>query len=1092
MKMNSAWQKNQRREIRRTLGRYLAILAIIALGVGFFSGLKVTRSAMVNTGDVYIKAHDMFDFRVISTLGLTDEDVAYFSTLDGVEYAEGAESVDFIAFGQDGNEQALAAHSITDRLNTLSITAGRMPDAPDECVLDARYFSNADIGRTIKVAPSNDQDTFNKFAYKKYTIVGLADSVSYLNRERGSTKLPGGTIYGFVYIPKDGFSMDYYTEAYLTLKDKNYLFSSEYDSLISSVKPAITDALEKRADIRYRKIVDDANDEAAGAETEYNSSLADYQSQKADAEAKLSDAKKQLDDALSQIEDHEAELADSEKQLADAQARYENGLASYNQSKSQYESARSDTLSQLDAAQSQIDTQRASVQSGMQQIESSGVIDQYNQLTNTIAALDAQIAVTDPADPAYAVLTAQLAAAQASLSQIEQSGVLQQYQSLKDSLAQLDAAQNDLDSKESDANARFSDTEVQLWDAKVQLESSLQQIESAKNQIAAGRRQLRNARADYESGLSEYESEKADTEEKLSDGQKELDDAKSKIEVAKEDISDIEPADCYTLDRSMNTGYSCFKSDSSIVDGISKIFPVFFFLVAALVCTTTMTRMVEEHRTQIGTLKALGYGNGIIVWKYIWYAGSAAIIGCILGFLGGTILFPWAIWKAYGMLYGFAPIQYVFDVGLAALSLGVSLLCSAGATYVACRTELFQMPAELMRPKAPKAGKRILLEKITFLWKRISFLHKVSIRNILRYKRRLFMMILGIGGCTALVLTGFGLRDSISNIANDQFSNIWKYDYAISFSDARTQEDMNSFVSDTSGILSRCVFICSESADVICADGTAKSVNLIATDDNGITDLVDLHNGSGPVAYPTAGDVVINEKLAKLTGVSAGGKITVQLDDKTSTFTVSGIFDNYVYNYMYMTVQTYTSAFGKTCEMKNALAKTDSSDIHGVSTQLINDYKAAGVSVIKDIRDRVDNMMKSLNYIVLLVISCAGALAFVVLFNLSNINITERMREIATIKVLGFYSSEVRAYVFRENIVLTAVGALLGIPLGIWLHRFVMSQIQIDMVSFQVNILPQSYVLALVLTFAFTFAVDLMMQSKLNKISMAESMKSVE
>lgn len=1047
---------------------------------------------MVKTGDIYIQASNMYDFRLISTMGLTDEDIEYFRTLSGVEYAEGAESVDFIAALEGGNEQALAARSITGRLNKLSITAGRMPVSADECVVDALYYSPADIGKTLKVAPSNDQDTSEKFAYRKYTVVGLANSVAYLNRERGSTKLAGGTLYGFVYIPQDGFSMDYYTESYLTLKDKSYLFSGEYDSAVSASKQAVTGALEKRADIRYREIVGDANADVAEAEEKYNTSLAEYESQKADAEKKLADAKKQLNDALLQIEDNETKLAGSKRQVADAQSQYDSGLASYNQSLSQYETAKNDTLSQLNAAQNQVDTQRAALQNGMQQIESSGVLDQYNQLKNTVAALKTQIAATDPADPAYAVLTAQLATAQASLTQIEQSGVLQQYQSLQDSLAQLNAAQTELDAKKAAAGSQLANTEAQLAEAKDKLDSSLQQIESAKSQIAEGRDQLAEARAEYENGLRDYESQKSDAEVRLADGQKELDDARAKIDDAKADISEIKRPDCYTLDRTQNTGYACFKNDSSIVDGIAKIFPVFFFLVAALVCTTTMTRMVEEQRTQIGTLKALGYSNALIVWKYISYAGSAGVTGCILGFWGGSILFPWAIWKAYGMLYAFSPIKYVFDGGLAALSLGVALLCSAGATYAACRTELFQMPAELMRPKAPKAGKRVLLEKIPFLWKRISFLHKVSIRNILRYKKRLFMMVLGIGGCTALVLTGFGIRDSISNIANDQFRNIWKYDYAMSFTDPKTPEEISSFISDTSGILSKSVFICSESADVVLPGGT-KPVNIIATGDSNITGLVDLHYNKEPVAYPGPGNVVINAKLAKLAGISPGGRITVRQEGaKDCTFTVSGIFDNYVYNYMYMTAQTYEAGFRKECLLKNALAKTGSSDVHGVSTQLANDYGAASVLVIEDTRDRVENMMKSLNSIVLLVISCAGALAFVVLFNLSNINITERTREIATIKVLGFYPSEVRAYVFRENIVLTAVGALAGLPLGIWLHRFVMSQIQIDFVNFQVNILPQSYILALILTFAFTIAVDLIMQRKLNKISMAESMKSVE
>lgn len=973
--MNIAWRKNQRREIRHTLGRYLAILAIIALGVGFFAGLKVTQSAMIKTGDVYIADCRMFDYRLISTLGLTNEDVAYFSGLDGVAYAEGAVSIDFITTGEDKTEQALRAHSITENINTLSVTAGRMPSAANECVADALYYTQDDIGKTITVSQSNDKDTLDQFKYTEYTIVGLANSVCYLNLERGTTNLAGGSLSGFVYIPEDGFSFDCYTEAYVTLSSGGEIFSEEYEAAVSEMEQPITDALEERADIRYQGIIDDANEKVADAQAQYDTSLSDYEAQKTDVQAQLAESKETLGNSEGALAAQEAQLSEQELSVTSV-------------------------ISQLEAG---------------------------------IADIDAKL--SDPLyAPYYDALTAQKAALEAQLAQAR---------------------------------------------------AGLETLNQSKIQLA-------QAKAKLEQGWTNYDAAKAEAEETLANAQDELAAAKEKIEDAKADILKIEPPACYTLDRTMNTGYACFENDSAVVDGIAKVFPIFFFLVAALVCTTTMTRMVEEQRTQIGTLKALGYSNAIIVWKYISYSGSAAVIGCIIGFMGGSKLFPWAIWQAYRLLYGFAKIEFVFDGTLAVLSLTVALLCSVGATYAACRTELYKMPAELMRPKAPKAGKRVLLERIPFIWKHVSFLHKVSIRNILRYKKRLIMMVLGISGCTALVLTGFGIRDSISNIAADQFDSILKYDYNVSFTRAKTAEEMDAFVSDTSGVLSQCVFVCNDTLEAVCEDGT-KSVNIVATDDSGITDLVDLHYGEEGIAYPPFGNVVISEKLAKFAKVSVGDEITVKLNDtETGTFKVSGIFENYVHHYMYMTAQTYEAVLGKECVYKNALARTDFEDVHTVSAQLINDYGAASVSITSDIRARVENMMKSLNSIVILVIASAGALAFVVLFNLSNINITERVREIATIKVLGFYPSQVGAYVFRENIVLTAIGALVGLPLGVWLHRFVMSQIQIDMVNFKVEILPKSFLFALAITFAFTFSVDLLMRIKLEKINMAESLKSVE
>ena len=1041
-KIGSAWKKNQRREIHRTLGRYLAILAIVALGVGFFAGLKITRDAMVETGDAYIASHNMYDYQLVSTLGLVDDDVDYIRDLSGVRCAEGAYTVDFIARTDGGTESVIEAHSVTDGINLLSLTAGRMPEAADECVADARYYTAADLGTTIKVSPSNGEDTADKFAYSEYTIVGLANSVTYLNIERGTTKLAGGKVNAFVYIPKAGFSLDYYTEIYVSLDAGGAIFSDAYTTSVADMKQPLADALEKRAGIRYDDIVEKATEQITDAESEYNDSLASYNSRKADAEQQLDDAWAQLQDAKEQIESGESKLSSSARQISDAESQYSAGLASYNQAAEQYESSKIDTEAQLESAQQGLNAQRA------------GLGD--------------------------------------ALSQAEAAGDDSQVQAIQAGLAQLDEAQAGLDRQKEAAQEQLGAAEAELTATKEKLDASAQQIGDAKSSLASGKNRLAAAKAEYEDNLQKYETSKTETEAALADGETQLQDAKEKIDGAKTDLGKIEKPDCYVLDRTENVGYECFDSDSSIVSGIAKVFPIFFFLVAALVCTTTMTRMVEEQRTQIGTFKALGYGDAAIVMKYIGYSASAAVAGCVIGFFGGIRLFPWVIWTAYGMLYGFAPIKYVMDWKLFSLSLAVSLLCSAGVTYAACRAELTLMPATLMRPKAMKAGKRIILERISFIWNRLSFLRKVSARNVFRYKKRLFMMVLGIGGCTALLLTGFGIRDSIGNIAEDQFANIMKYDFSISFGKAESGPDRNDFISDTSGLLSKCVFVCCDTAKVPTGRGT-KTVNVIATDVDGITDMIDLHDNGNAVAYPPDGSVVISEKIARLAGVSAGDSITLKLgDSEECTLTVSGVFENYVYNYVLMTSKTYETVFGKECSYQDALAVSASEDIHSVSAQLMNSFGASAVSVTSDIRSRVANMMKSLDYVVLLVIASAAALAFVVLFNLSNINITERVREIATIKVLGFYFYEVRAYVFRENIVLTTIGALLGIPLGIWLHRFVMSCIDIDIVNFKVEIRPVSFLFALALTFAFTITVDVIMGRKLDKISMVESLKSVE
>ena len=800
MHVHTAWRKNRRREVRHTLGRYLAILMIVALGVGFFAGLKVTQRAMVDTGDAYVQKSAMYDEQLLSTVGVTDEEAEAIAALDGVASAEGAISEDFLAAMDDGVSYVLAAHSITETVNLLSLTAGRMPEAADECVADARAFDESDIGRTFTVSQENDEDTIDAFAYSQYTIVGIVNSVYYLNLERGTTRLAGGKVSAYIYLPKDGFQLDYDTQLYVRIdNDGGRIFGDEYNAAVDAMEEPLTNELERLSDERYHSLVQDALDEISEAEREYNDGMDEYEQQKADTDKELEDAWAALEDAEEQIELGWGKVYQNEDALESAQSEYEAGEAAYAQALEEFESEKAAADAQFSAAQQAIDTQRAQAEAQLAAIEGLGYGDQE-------AALRAQLAALEIAQQQ---LDAQRAAAQ----------------------AQFDAAQAELDAK------------------RAELDAAAQQIEEGTKQISSAKYALFAAKNKYDEGVTDYNEAKAEADQELADAKAELDDAKEQIDDAKADLADLKDPDNYVLGRADNIGYSCFENDSSIVDGIARVFPVFFFLVAALVCMTTMARMVEEQRTQIGTLKALGYGNGAIAWKYISYSASAATIGCVAGFFGGIKLFPWVIWQAYGMLYGFAPILYVIDWKLFAVSLIVSLLCSAGVTYVTCRAEMTLMPAELMRPKTPKEGRRVLLERIPFLWNRLNFLRKISLRNVFRYKKRLFMMVLGIGGCTALLLTGLGIRDSISNIASDQFDNIMKYDFAIVFDEAQTLSERSQFQKDTQELLGTCVFVCADTLEVPSSEGT-KSVNVIACGDGDITQMLDLHMDGETVPYP--------------------------------------------------------------------------------------------------------------------------------------------------------------------------------------------------------------------------------------------------
>ncbi len=551
----------------------------------------------------------------------------------------------------------------------------------------------------------------------------------------------------------------------------------------------------------------------------------------------------------------------------------------------------------------------------------------------------------------------------------------------------------------------------------------------------------------------------------------------------------------YLLDRSANVGYVCFENDANIVKGIARVFPVFFILVAVLVVMTTMSRMVEEQRTQMGVLKALGYSAGQIAMKYVIYSGSAAVAGCLIGFFGGCYVFPTVIWKVYQIMYGFTDeLVYVWDAGLFFLTLGVSILCSVGVTLWGIARELKAVPAELIRPRAPKNGKRILFERITFLWKRLPFLHKVSLRNVVRYRRRFLMMVIGIAGCTALLIAGHGIRDSIVTVPKAQYEEIEHYDYLVRLVPGASRVGFMAGGSDD--YISDRTFV--NYASITLTNGRkSKTANCVIPMNEGeIVRFVSFERPGNrrEIAFPKDGECILSEKMAGQLDVSEGDTITCRREGgKEFTVRVSGVFRNYVGDLIYMGADTYREGTGEDPVFDCCFARAEKGlDIYATGGKLLSDDSVMTVSVNREFRDRIESMLSSLDYIVILVIVCAAALAFIVLYNLTNINITERLREIATIKVLGFYKAETAMYVFRENMLLTVVGAVAGIPLGILLHKFVMSQIQVDMVFFNIHVGTRSFVMSMIYTFIFAVLVDLVMIRRLERINMAESMKSIE
>ncbi len=947
MKKKALFLRLLLRDIRQNLGRYFAILLIIALGVGFFSGLRISKTQMISTGDRYLSEHQMYDFMIASTLGLDKEAVEILRADALVRAAEGSVSADVLVTEADGSDQALKAMQLTDTVNLPDLVAGRLPQAADECVVDNKLYSEEAVGQTVTISEVNDEDTQSLFAVKEYTIVGIVRSVSYISFQRGSTSLGNGKLSGFFYLTPDGFNSDYYTEIYLTVSADGAIYSDAYNDAIAEIAPQIKTLADAAAQNRYQKLISDANTQIAEVRSEYNQALADFQTAKQDTEKTLADTLAELVAANETLTAQEEALAEQERQL--------------------------------------------------KEVWDAGLMDQS----------------------AYTAALAQISEAKA------------------------------------------------LLDEK---------------------------RQEWQSGYDAYESGKEEAEEAFAETEAELADALRKIEQAEADRDAIQPPEVYTLNRGeSNVGYATFENDTSIVEGISTVFPVFFFLVAALVCMTTMTRLVKEQRTQIGVWKALGYGGGRIMGKYMLYAGSAAVIGCTVGFCAGTLIFPHVIWGAYNIMYGFAPLDYVMSWPLAILSLLVSLICSVGTVWLVCRRELSQMPAEAIRPKAPKAGKRIFLERIPFLWKRMSFLLKVSVRNVFRYKKRFFMMLLGIGGCTALLVTGFGIRDSIQGVVDQQFDEISIYDAEIGFLKVPTENEQVEFLKTYEEQLEGALFVHKSSITMVFGD-RVKDTNMIVTDQTDIADFWRLCDNGKSLSLPGTGEAVINRKLSEQFGLSVGDVLTLRNDElREITVKIAGIFDNYIDSYVFLSVETYQEGWGQAPEFSTAFVNfKQASDIHMAAAVIAADENISRVTISQDTMESLDQSLESLNYIVLVVIFSAAMLAFIVLFNLTNINITERIREIATIKVLGFYPMESAAYVFRESFILTAISALIGLLLGKGLHAFVMNEIDIDMLRFNVRVEWLSYGGAFLLTLLFAAAVNLAIYGALEKIDMAQSLKSVE
>ena len=1074
-------RKNFYMEIRRNFGRFISILFIVALGVAFFSGIRASEPSMRITGDAYFDESDLMDIKAVSTLGITKEDVSAVGNVKGVGKAEGAYSADFLNI-KNKKQYVLHVMSAMEDMNKITVREGRMPEKAGECLVDDQM--NYKIGETIKLKSGTDDKVTDTLKTDELKVVGKGNSPYYISLSRGSTTIGTGTISGFVVVPEKTFDLDVYTEMYVQVAGAKDLtaYTKAYKEKVKTVQKRIEAITEERGKIRKSELEDKAKEKIASGK-----------SQIAAAKQTIDTKQKELDQAKKTYQNGLKELSQGKKQ-------YEQGKAAYD---SQYAEAQA----KIQAGEEGLVTYRAELDKGW-----AG----YQTLLNTIEALKAQAAggsgqnpdqenpnqdQENPNQDQELLQKIQVMELQAQETKKTLDAKEQDYQTQK---AGLDAAKQKLASGKAEldqAKAKLDASEAKLTSAAASIESGQKQLDAGKAELKAQEQTLQNGEteiAQNEAKLAdarkEYEDGKETSEEEIAKGEKKLADAK-------EQIKKIKNPKWYVYNRSTLVEYDGFGENANRMRAIGKVFPVMFFLVAALISLTGMTRMVEEQRIEIGTMKALGYGNFSIASKYLGYAFLATAGGSILGVLTGEKILPYIIIYAYEIMYPHIPKIYVpYHMSYAVMASAASIVCTMGATLASCYKELAAEPAVLMRPPAPKKGRRVFLERIGFIWKRMNFTWKSTIRNLMRYKKRFFMTIFGIGGCMALMLVGYGVKDSVYEIADIQYDEIQLYDGHIFYKDDVTKtekEELKEYLKEDTDIQT---YMDARMQSVTASkENKKRSVYQCVL---GNPDIVgkyeDFHDRKTKESYKlTDNGAIVSEKTAKLLNVKEGD--TINLKDgmaKGVTVKIAHICENYMGHYIYFTPQYYKKVYGKTaeynCIMFRAKDGYSEEQVKKAGEKILAKDQVLTISYLHDIKDQLDDMLASLNLVIIVLIVSAGMLAFVVLYNLNSINITERQRELATLKVLGFYDVEVAEYVFRENILLTLIGAFVGVIFGKVLHLFVIQTVEVDAAMFGRSIYLPSYIYSFLFTIGFSLFVNWVMYFKLKKIDMVESLKSIE
>ena len=1055
--MKKAYIKDIIKEIKRTKKRYISIIAIVMLGVALYVGVNTSSPDMLNTYNKYLNDYNVFDLNLISTVGFDEQDIETIKNIENIDYIEPVKSIDTI-IKKDNEEEVIQVTSISKEItdttiNKVQLVQGNYPTKNNEIILDNLLSAQYKIGDNIEFVDCNGESLENTYAVTSYTIVGFANSPLYIGTSRGNTSLGDGTISGFALVLQDAFSMQEYTNIYARVDTENKnRTSDEYIQEIEKIQDEIKLQTETLANNKHTTIYIEGKQE-------------------------IEEAKQELENARNEITSAEEEIANAKIKLENSQNELQIQKQNYNNQISEHEEKIQEAEQSLNRTKNELDEHKKTIEEALNKIieqEESLLITEKNILESTeFTTLNE-----------YLQYLKNNSAEEENIEAIEElvngkSQINTQKQMLQQQKEQIELGIN-----------KYNEGVNSLNIQKQELEQSKN---IAQSTFKDAERQLNTGWTELIKNENTFNEEKQSALQEISEAEIDIDSNEKKLEDLKVKI--------YVLNLETNEGYVTYKSDCDSIATIGKVFPIIFFLVAALVSLTAMTRMVEENRGNIGTYKSLGYSRIKIASKYLTYSITATSMGIIIGTVVGSYTLPWVVAEAYRILYNTMPsvlmsihLEYAITAGIAAF------LSTTIATMFACYRILRATPAKLMRPKSPKEGKKIFLERISFVWKHFSFTQKITARNVFRYKKRLFMTIIGIAGCTGLIFTGFGLKGSISSIVKEQYGIIRDYDFEITLKNELDNEQissLNNYINNINQNM-KYSYLRQQTNDVI-ANEEKQNAYIIAVDNQEeINDFVAIQNRKTKEKIQIEDNgVIITEKLSKLLNVNLGDEISIKIDEETSkNVRVTNITENYINHYIYMNKSVYNDIFEEEGKDNHIYIKlqeniTEETD-EEIAKYLLQNDNISQVLKISTISQNFENMIKSLNMVVVVLIVCAGLLAFVVLYNLNSINIEERKRELATIKLLGFYNKELSSYVFRENIILTIIGAALGLILGIYLHYFVISTAEMDIVMFGRAKTITTYIISFCMTIVFATVINLIMNKELKKIDMIESLKSVE